>query len=157
MHAASTRVLVYVYIYEEDRYRPGTCSAYPLTVSRVFTPSMSSHGIHPIFNNEISAIEQESTNETASDLPGAGRIVGNLYSFLGKKVERILNSIAEKRGHGPGNAAERIRSSREWCYDWRSETVEWQYPSDQERQRRKDCKKLIHHTRQDSIFSLHFL
>ena len=42
-----------------------------------------------------------STNETADNIPGPGRILGNLYRLLGQKLEEGLGSLAGKFGHGP--------------------------------------------------------
>lgn len=50
-----------------------------------------------------------STNETTGDLPGPGRVLGNVYGYLGKKVEEGLGSIAEKFGHGPRATALKIK------------------------------------------------
>lgn len=40
----------------------------------------------------------ESTNATASDLPGPGRILGNLYSRGGRPLERALGRLAHRIG-----------------------------------------------------------
>lgn len=40
----------------------------------------------------------ESTNATASDLPGPGRILGNLYSRGGRPLERALGRLAHRVG-----------------------------------------------------------
>lgn len=43
----------------------------------------------------------ESTNATASDLPGPGRILGNLYSRGGRPLERALGRFAHRVGLFP--------------------------------------------------------
>ena len=43
-----------------------------------------------------------SSNETEDDLPGLGRTLGNIYSFLGNRLETALATIAVRTGHGPG-------------------------------------------------------
>ncbi|THG97944.1 hypothetical protein EW145_g7508 [Phellinidium pouzarii] len=53
-----------------------------------------------------------SSNETADDLPGAGRTLGKLYNYAGRILERQLGSIAEHLGHGPCATAVRIRRHR---------------------------------------------
>ena len=47
------------------------------------------------------SIYSESTGATASDLPGAGRILGRLYSAGGVVVERHLNKLGKAFGIAP--------------------------------------------------------
>lgn len=76
---------------------------------------------------------------TASDLPGPGRLLGNFYSWLGNKLENAINSIAEKRGHGPMAIEDRIRLND--CFD--RPTLE---PKD-EKKLMKDLKRLVAYAR----------
>jgi hypothetical protein len=47
-------------------------------------------------------------NETIRDLNGPGRLLGNILSGSGKRVERVIDRIAEELGMGPHMAAHRI-------------------------------------------------
>ncbi|KAH8115992.1 hypothetical protein DFH11DRAFT_1583436 [Phellopilus nigrolimitatus] len=51
-----------------------------------------------------------SSDETATNLPGAGRLLGNLYSAGGHLLESRLNRIANEAGRGPDACAARIKS-----------------------------------------------
>ena len=42
-----------------------------------------------------------STNYTMSNLVGPGRVLGNLYSSLGRRLERSIGVSAHKAGYGP--------------------------------------------------------
>lgn len=42
-----------------------------------------------------------STNDTRSNLPGPGRVLGNFYSYAGRNIERAAGIIAHKAGFGP--------------------------------------------------------
>lgn len=48
-----------------------------------------------------------SSNTVDSDLPG--RLLGNLYSFLGRHSEIAIGKTAERMGYGPRVVADRIR------------------------------------------------
>lgn len=52
-----------------------------------------------------------SSDETATNLPGAGRLLGNLYTVGGRLLESRMNKIAIKSGRGPDACAERIRKA----------------------------------------------
>lgn len=58
---------------------------------------------------EGSVCSVSSTNETASDLPGPDRLLGNLYSFGGRHLEALIGKIAEKMGYGPRVVAQRTQ------------------------------------------------
>ncbi|KAH8113678.1 hypothetical protein DFH11DRAFT_1600391 [Phellopilus nigrolimitatus] len=47
------------------------------------------------------SVSSLSSTATADDLPGAGRILGNLYAFLGRRLETAVSRFMEKRGYGP--------------------------------------------------------
>lgn len=51
-----------------------------------------------------------STNATAPNLPGAGRLLGKLYDAGGRSLESRLNRVATKAGFGPDACLQRIRS-----------------------------------------------
>jgi len=48
------------------------------------------------------------TNSTRSNLPGPGRTVGLFLGWLGKKLERQMNTLVTQRGAGPQAIAEKI-------------------------------------------------
>lgn len=58
--------------------------------------------------NDSSSILTHSTNSTVSNLPGPGRVLGNLYSFAGQHLERRLGNVAQKAGFGPEAVYEKI-------------------------------------------------
>lgn len=47
---------------------------------------------------------------TMSDLPGAGRALGKLYSRGGKILEHAISRLAHRLGYGPFAAFERMTS-----------------------------------------------
>ncbi|KLO07246.1 hypothetical protein SCHPADRAFT_656886 [Schizopora paradoxa] len=53
-----------------------------------------------------------STNATAPNQPGPGRLVGRLFDRLGKRIESLLNKRASNLGTGPVPVAQEIRSLR---------------------------------------------
>ena len=98
---------------------------------------MTSHDPRYIFPRNVDVVEVESSNETASDLPGPGRLLGKVYELCGKRLEHAINIIAKHTGSGPRVVAERIIGRHQeclelGCYDKRDEKVQ-----------RQDCKKLI--------------
>ncbi len=52
-----------------------------------------------------------STNETASNIAGPGRLLGNLYSRGGKVLESRINIVATLAGRGPDATCERIKAT----------------------------------------------
>lgn len=50
-----------------------------------------------------------SSNETADDLPGLGRILGNLYVSAGRKLENAFGRVALRMGRGPNATALKIQ------------------------------------------------
>ncbi|THH07967.1 hypothetical protein EW145_g3035 [Phellinidium pouzarii] len=62
--------------------------------------------------SEKLTMESISTNATADNLPGPGRILGNIYGFLGVRLERQLGRLADKMGYGPRATAIRIQRRR---------------------------------------------
>ena len=53
--------------------------------------------------------QQSSSNDTASNLPGPGRMLGLLYSRWGRALEGAIGQVAHKSGFGPKAVASRIR------------------------------------------------
>lgn len=51
--------------------------------------------------NDSASIFSHSTNSTASNLIGTGRVLGNFYSLTGRHLERTLGDIAHRVGFGP--------------------------------------------------------
>lgn len=49
-----------------------------------------------------------SSTSTASDLPGPGRTLGRLYSFLGVRLETQLGRLAERFGYSPNAIEQRV-------------------------------------------------
>ena len=46
-----------------------------------------------------------STNYTESNLPGAGRVLGQVYSLAGRQIERTVGVVAQKVGFRPRSDA----------------------------------------------------
>ena len=46
-----------------------------------------------------------STNYTESNLPGAGRVLGQVYSLVGRQIERTVGVVAQKVGFRPRSDA----------------------------------------------------
>ena len=46
-----------------------------------------------------------STNFTESNLPGAGRVLGQVYSLAGRQIERTVGVVAQKVGFRPRSDA----------------------------------------------------
>ncbi|KAH8113631.1 hypothetical protein DFH11DRAFT_1544859 [Phellopilus nigrolimitatus] len=55
-----------------------------------------------------------SSNATADNLPGPGRLLGNLFMFLGRRLEAVASRFAEKRGYGPEASRKRLAMM---CHD----------------------------------------
>lgn len=51
--------------------------------------------------DSISCDSTFSTNYTMSNLVGTGRVLGNLYSAAGRRLEKVLGVVAGKIGYGP--------------------------------------------------------
>ena len=50
---------------------------------------------------DMISISAESRNETASDIPGSGRLLGRVYTALGRGFEAVLSLVAHSMGRGP--------------------------------------------------------
>ncbi|KAH8112957.1 hypothetical protein DFH11DRAFT_394060 [Phellopilus nigrolimitatus] len=81
-----------------SRWRPDAQTNSVNTVT-MFSPA------HPL--GELDE-ETHSNNETASDLPGAGRTLGLLYSSAGRRIEHHSNRAASALGKGPDAVVKRI-------------------------------------------------
>lgn len=57
-----------------------------------------------------------STNYTMSNLPGTGRVMGNLYKAAGRRLERTMSKIAQRVGYGPEAICDRIHGL--YSSDW---------------------------------------
>ena len=81
-----------------------------------FAPATSRDSLDRYSITNTSAL---STNYTMSNLPGAGRVLGNLYSIAGRRLERTVGSFAHRAGIGPNATYEKIRelASGEWRGD----------------------------------------
>ncbi|KAH8113656.1 hypothetical protein DFH11DRAFT_1510063 [Phellopilus nigrolimitatus] len=79
-----------------------------------------------------------STNATADNLPGPGRTLGNIFMFLGRRLEAAANRFMEKRGYGPEASRKRL------------EKLNWGEPLDdtvQNRKLLKEAEKLLKYVR----------
>lgn len=86
-----------------------------------------------------SASEFATSSATASNLPGPGRAIGILYSFLGKRLEKWVSAWADSHGYGPNAIARRIDEGAaklpcEGCTKKRAELVNGL---------KRDCRRLL--------------
>lgn len=85
--------------------------------------SSSRAGDSTIEDDKVSVSSQFtfSTNYTMSNLAGPGRVLGNLYSFTGRRLEKTLADIAHRAGFGPEAIFQKIRDlySENWKRDTR--------------------------------------
>ena len=101
---------------------------------------MSSLDTLHVFPCDVQVIELESSNDTADDLPGAGRLLGKFYQVTGQYLERAINALAKRSVHGPRVIAKRIQL-RHWDHEYARATTQ------HEKEQRKDFKKLISYTK----------
>ncbi|KAI5118535.1 hypothetical protein M0805_009687 [Coniferiporia weirii] len=88
-----------------------------------------------------------SSNQTADNLPGAGRIIGNCYDLTGRGLERQIGSVAGRLGFGPLAVAVRIQKRRKAITTY-SNLPQPPGPFRAESKKtEKDCKKLIGYVR----------
>ena len=71
-----------------------------------------------------------STNDTASNLPGPGRLLGNAYSYAGRRLERAVGVVAHKAGFGPNAVYQRIQELNQigWKNDEKKRTLFYIFP-----------------------------
>lgn len=72
------------------------------------TRPLGFRSIHGVLPTDNVSIFSHSTNSTASNLVGAGRILGSLYSSTGRRLEKSMGNIAHKAGLGPEAIYQRI-------------------------------------------------
>ena len=118
-------------------------------------PCLPVHPTAEMDPEDMVSISAESSNETASDIPGPGRLLGKFYAKLGQKLETVLNLTARSTGRGPTPTANKIerlaRTLRDerWHLDCDCRT-----PSETkaavkklERKLEKGCKVLVKYAR----------
>ena len=90
-----------------------------------------------------------STNATAPNLVGPGRTVGLVYDKIGGWVERKMNWLATRQGHGPHKTAEAIEKVLEGAEVWRLEgEIRYRPLTDDEKSvAKKKCRVLLKYTR----------
>ena len=69
---------------------------------------MPTPDIRRYYPNDVEVLSIASSNMTEDDRPGPGRILGNVYSKLGRRLEGFIGLFAERRGSGPCALALRI-------------------------------------------------
>lgn len=69
--------------------------------------------------DDDASFSSHSTSSTTSNLIGAGRILGNFYSFTGKRLEKRLGDIAHRAGFGPEAIYQTIRAL--YSENWKSD------------------------------------
>ncbi|KLO08842.1 hypothetical protein SCHPADRAFT_1000667 [Schizopora paradoxa] len=92
------------------------------------------------------SISTISSNATASNLPGAGRVVGNVFETLGRRLESIINRVATDRGLGPLAVAQDIRKLRrhdETTFVQRYTAPSRQLSKQEAKALKKRCEKLL--------------
>ncbi|KAH8110203.1 hypothetical protein DFH11DRAFT_814193 [Phellopilus nigrolimitatus] len=96
-----------------------------------------------------SLCSQQSSDLTASDLPGAGRTLGLLYSRWGRALESSMNRFAHRRGYGPDAVAAEIERT---TFSGRKtgDGVEWNAAGGGNAQLLARCQRLIGYTRSDT-------
>ena len=80
------------------------------------------------------------STETADNLPGHGRLLGNFYSFVGRKLDAKLGHAADRMGLGPPAIARKIRRiviEDEEGYIWNRNLKEAE----------RKCKQLVRYVR----------
>ena len=81
-----------------------------------------------------------SSTSTASNLPGPGRALDNLYGSVGRTIEARLGRLAEKLGRGPRMAAVRIERRRSKVLNFAGDRRKARTKT---KKVVKDCKKLV--------------
>lgn len=83
------------------------------------------HGDDTQNSSSLTRTSQLSTNYTTSNNVGVGRVLGNFYSFCGRRLERTVNTAAHKTGHGPTATYEKIHelACTDWLVDAKTSTI----------------------------------
>lgn len=85
-----------------------------------------------------------SSNATASDIVGTGRVLGLVYRKAGRVLEKGLGLFAERIGAGPRKVAERIVNDGLYGHGIAPSTALHPYPLVKKRQHlRPDCQTLL--------------
>ncbi|KAH8112580.1 hypothetical protein DFH11DRAFT_1605600 [Phellopilus nigrolimitatus] len=102
--------------------------------------------------DSVYTLVSTSSSRTASNLPGAGRVLGNLISSLGRILERLFSRFAEGMGMGPRAVARKIELHHSLCCV-RGESANNRHPPSarQARKLRKDCQRLVGYLQSDVL------
>ncbi|THG98318.1 hypothetical protein EW145_g7446 [Phellinidium pouzarii] len=97
-----------------------------------------------------------SSNMTADNLPGAGRILGNVYSFLGRYLKSMAGRAAERLGYGPRVTAIRIQKRHKVIRDASRGHLSWTSCSPEEikakvKKVENDCKLILKYVRSNVL------
>lgn len=88
-----------------------------------------------------------SSNMTEDNLPGPGRILGNVYASLGRRSVGILNSLANLAGLGPHAVELRVRKRDEFVTNFALLEERRRYAKKETGRQREDIKKLVRYAR----------
>lgn len=77
-------------------------------VQEYFSQEIPPFSRQALYDEDEESVQSISTMATEDDLPGAGRILGNILSYYGRKLEQTLSKKAEKHGAGPVASAQKI-------------------------------------------------
>lgn len=94
------------------------------------------------------------SDATADNLPGAGRSLGLLFGFLGRRLESAVGRFMANRGHGPNAIADTVarlrqHSERSLCEIYVECATRTAPPLGETERKKlaKKCKKLIRYSR----------
>ena len=94
----------------------------------------------PEFDCHYSICSDERSDVTADNLPGHGRLLGNVYSYLGGKLEPILARAVRGMGCGPQAVAEKVQR-------FSIEDDDWHIKRDKRKKAEKKCKQLARYVK----------
>lgn len=94
---------------------------------------------------DMISIPAESRNETVSDIPGPGRLLGKVYAKLGRNLEAVLNLAAHSVGTGPVSTAKEIEGLAQMLKGTSCENKV--IVMKLEEKLKKSCKVLVKYTR----------
>lgn len=95
-------------------------------------------------HSQVAPEDESSKNETLSNLPGPGRLLGLVYQFYGRKLERLLGKTADRLGFGP-HAVERQMVALVAAMESAGHALHSASPRES-RKLSKRCMKLLSHT-----------
>ena len=84
-----------------DPNRQSSNNSHPLDAQRIDVTRDASTG---------SRSSLFSTNYTMSNNIGTGRVLGNLYSYAGRRLEKTIGLLAHRAGLGPNTTYEKIQA-----------------------------------------------